>query len=66
MATVKDDELLKAACHGLLFGCALPVLAYNMARKNHGNALIYLALLGFEVIHITNHLRAAEENNELS
>ena len=62
MATLKEDDLLKAACHGLLFGCVLPVLAYNIARKNHRNSLIYLALLTLEIFHITGHMRDAEKH----
>ncbi len=64
MATLREDDLLKAACHGLLFGCTLPVLAYNIARKNPRNSFIYLALLALEVFHITGHMRDAEKNKE--
>ncbi|TMI95625.1 MAG: hypothetical protein E6H08_05975 [Bacteroidetes bacterium] len=64
MATLREDDLLKAACHGLLFGCTLPVLAYNASRKNHKNVFIYLALLSLEIFHITGHMRDAEKNKK--
>ena len=58
---VKEDEFLKAACHGLLAGSALPVLAYNLSRRNHGNVLIYLALIAFEVFQVAGHLIDADK-----
>ena len=59
--TVKDDELLKGACHGLLFGCTLPILAYNIVQKKHRNTLIYLLVLGVEIYQIMTHVQEAKE-----
>ena len=58
--TIQQDEYFKAAVHGILLGCALPVLAYNLAgrhRQNAVNASVYAALIAFEVFHIVSHLQ---------
>lgn len=51
------DEPLKALMHGLLLGCLLPILAYNVYRRKGMNNLIYGSLLLFEVGQILSHLQ---------
>lgn len=60
--TVEQDEKFKAAAHGLFLGCAMPIVAYNVARRqtrNKFNVAVYLGFLAFEVFQIVNHLRDA-------
>ncbi len=61
--TIRDDEILKAACHGLLAGCLLPIIAYNLANGKVKNSLIYLSLLGFEIGQIMGHMHDANKEN---
>lgn len=59
---VFHNEHFKAAAHGLLFGCALPIVAYNVAagkRRNIWNIVVYSAFLGFELWNIIEHVRTA-------
>lgn len=60
MTTIADDEIFKGGIHGLLLGCVLPVLTYNLMRRNRFNSVAYVALCCFEVWHIAGHLRAAK------
>lgn len=46
---VKDNESLKGVAHGLLLGVTLPVLAYNLDRRNWRNVLTYSTFVLFEV-----------------
>ena len=32
MAPIREDEYFKAGAHGLLLGCSLPILAYNIVE----------------------------------
>lgn len=50
------NQPLKAAAHGLLLGCVLPLLAYNVSRRNWRNIFIYAALIGFEIHSIAGHV----------
>lgn len=59
MTPIAQDETFKAGAHGLLLGCVLPVLAYNLMRRNTMNSAIYLGLMLFEVRQILGHLDAA-------
>lgn len=59
--TIADDETLKAACHGVVIGCLLPVLAYNISAKKLRNITIYSALVGYEVFNIIEHLLDARK-----
>lgn len=54
--SVAEDETLKAACHGLLLGCALPVFAYNVSRRNWRNVALYGALIAVEGLKTIQHL----------
>ena len=79
MAPIREDEYFKAGAHGLLLGCSLPILTYNIVehlriartketmrgrRRNLFNALVYFAVLGFELYNITEHLRAGREDHD--
>ena len=55
---VRDNESLKGVAHGLLLGVTLPVLAYNLDRKNWRNVLIYSVFGLFEVYQIGRHVSA--------
>lgn len=57
--TIAEDEILKAACHGIVIGCLLPVLAYNLSAKKLRNIVIYSALVGYEVFNVIEHLHDA-------
>mgnify|MGYP001560008894 CR=1 FL=1 len=53
-----EDELIKGTCHGILIGCILPVLAYNVLEGKTKNVLMcgaYLGLLLVEGIALVNH-----------
>lgn len=54
---IHEDEALKGACHGLVAGCLLPVIAYNLARGKKANTLIYLLFLGFEIAQVAGHVK---------
>lgn len=60
MADCNCNQPLKAAAHGLLLGCVLPLLAYNVSRQNWRNVFIYSALIGFELHHIVGHVSFKE------
>lgn len=62
--TIKEDEILKAACHGLFIGCLLPVLAYNVSAKRKSNVLLYGLLFGYEVFQVAHHLKDARANGK--
>ena len=54
------DELIKGTCHGILIGCILPVLAYNILEGKIKNVLMcgaYLGLLLVEGIALVDHYR---------
>ena len=53
---ISADEQFKAAAHGLLLGCTLPVLAYNIRAKRAANVFIYGTIIGIEIIQILTHL----------
>jgi len=55
--TIQEDELLKAAVHGILLGATLPVLLYNMKCKNWMNIITYSSLIALETYHIVEHLK---------
>lgn len=57
--TIQEDELFKATAHGLVIGCTLPILGYNIAVKNTRNVNIYFIFLAFEVYNVVGHLRKA-------
>ena len=57
--TIADDERFKGGIHGLLLGCTLPVLAFNVIRRRPFNVAVYTALVAFEIWHITKHLQCA-------
>jgi len=54
---IVDDELLKGVCHGLLLGCLLPIVAYNVMAGKKRNILVYTGLIAFEVGQIIGHIR---------
>lgn len=49
--------MLKAACHGIVLGAVLPVLAYNVKCHNWMNVFIYIGLVALETNHIVAHLK---------
>lgn len=55
---VREDETLKAACHGILLGCVFLPLAYNLSIRKWANVFIYSSLVGFELYNIADHLRS--------
>lgn len=57
--TITEDERFKGGIHGLLLGCVLPVLAFNVMRGHKLNSGIYVAIVFMEIWHIGGHLRAA-------
>ena len=57
--TVAQDEKLKGACHGLLAGCVLPILAYNLGARNWRNVAIYLGVVSFEAYQLWKHAEKA-------
>lgn len=59
--TIQQDEIFKAAAHGLLLGCVLPIFGYNAGHRNTLNTVIYAAIIVFEVKHIVGHLKAYQE-----
>jgi Na+(H+)/acetate symporter ActP len=62
--TIKEDEILKGAVHGLFAGCLLPVLLYNIFIKRWRNVGVYGAVLGFEFLMIKEHVDAARKQCE--
>lgn len=60
------QQTLKAAAHGLLLGCILPVLAYNVSRQNWRNTITYCFFIGFEIYHITGHASGRELNKHVA
>lgn len=65
--TISEDEKLKAVAHGILLGCALPVVAYNVAagrRHNYINVFVYAAFVAFEVYNIYEHVQTAKEQEK--
>lgn len=56
-ALVPTYEPLKAVSHGLLLGCILPILAYNVSSKNWFNVMVYAGIIGWEMNHIVGHVR---------
>ena len=61
MTPIAQDERLKGGIHGLLLGCVLPVLAFNIMRRNVTNSVIYAGVVCLELFHIAGHLRDASE-----
>ena len=59
--TIAEDERFKGGIHGLLLGCVLPVLAFNVVRRNKMNVAIYASLALLEIWRIAGHLRAARQ-----
>lgn len=57
MERLSSDEPFKAAAHGILLGCAIPVIAYNVKERHWGNLFVYAAFLAFEVHNILLHAR---------
>lgn len=55
--TVREDELFKVLAHGILLGCALPILVYNLKIKKVSNLAVYSLFVGFELFNIIDHLR---------
>lgn len=60
---IADNEPLKAACHGLLLGCLLPVIAYNISERKWGNVVTYTSLLLFELVLINEHMQETKVPN---
>lgn len=58
---IAQDERFKGGIHGVLLGCVLPVLAFNLIRRNRLNTGIYTALVGFELWHIIGHYLVARD-----
>jgi hypothetical protein len=54
--TEKDYEAVKAMSHGLLLGCALPVIAYNIMIRKYRNLAVYSLLIGAEAYFIWEHV----------
>lgn len=64
--TVEQDEKFKALAHGLLLGCAIPIVGYNVAAGktvNRRNLVIYGLFIGFEVWNVVKHLQNAKGRN---
>lgn len=62
--TIEQDERFKAAAHGLLLGCVLPIMGYNIAagkKRNLVNTVVYGAFIAFEIWHIVGHMRAYQD-----
>lgn len=60
--TIQEDEVLKAAVHGIVLGAILPVLTYNLKVKNSLNIFIYSALSIFELYNILGHLKDSQSH----
>ena len=60
--TIQEDEKFKALAHGLVLGCAIPIIAYNVPlalqkkKRNIINLVAYAAFLGFELYSIFGHV----------
>lgn len=68
MTVIEKDEILKATAHGIVLGCTIPVLAYNVAagrRHNYLNVAIYALFIGFELWQITQHVQEAKKSSEV-
>lgn len=59
--TVGQDEKLKGVAHGLLAGCALPILLYNIKARNWRNVGVYVAFLLWEGHCIHQHATAGTD-----
>lgn len=55
--TLHDDEVFKAVAHGLVLGCAVPVIAYNVKERHWFNLFMYAAFIIFELHNIFEHVR---------
>lgn len=62
MNTIATDEVFKAGCHGIVLGCILPVLTFNVVRKNILNSILYTGWGIWELWHISGHLLKAQED----
>lgn len=61
MTTIASDERFKGGIHGLLLGCVLPVLAFNVMRRHKVNSVVYASLVLLELWHIAGHLKCAKK-----
>ena len=51
------DSPFKAAAHGLLLGCLIPIFAWNIYRKRTLGIILYTIFAAFECYHIVNHIQ---------
>jgi len=58
--TTQEQELFKAWAHGLMIGCMVPIVAYNVMIRKWRNLFIYGLAVTAEIYFISEHLKELE------
>ena len=60
--TIQEDEKFKALAHGLVLGCAIPIIVYQIPlavqkqKRNIFNLAFYGVFVAFELYNIFGHV----------